>query len=147
MATRPISRGSDVFAILCDAFYSLPMDSLPCYLHHMKMQERSAMDDHTDPDTTRQDGLGSLATGEILTRREAADLMRVSTRQLDRLPIRKSYAAGLRSPRYLKEDLLEFIIAAASGQTTQPSNSRTDNRKLAKCKRAEWLRARLSALK
>jgi hypothetical protein len=79
-------------------------------------------------------------------------LLGISQRQLDRLPIPKSYAAGPRSPRYLREDIIAFLkgamVAPITIQTTISSNPTPIV--LGRCKaRAgdDWLRARLAALK
>lgn len=55
-----------------------------------------------------------------LTREEAATYLRLSRRQLDRLPLPRSYAAGPRSPRYNRADLDVFM---ASGTVTPTSTS------------------------
>lgn len=44
-----------------------------------------------------------------LTREEAASYLRISVRQLDRLPIPRSLAAGSRSPRYERGELDRFM--------------------------------------
>ncbi len=53
---------------------------------------------------------------DIMRRLEAADYLRISTRQLDRLAIPRHYIG--RSPRYLKEDLIEYI---RKSRTTPPT--------------------------
>ena len=51
-----------------------------------------------------------------LTRKEAAELLRISPRHLDRLPLPRSYAAGPRSPRFARDALQTFM----QGATVQP---------------------------
>jgi hypothetical protein len=51
-----------------------------------------------------------------LTRKEAAELLRISPRHLDRLPLPRSYAAGPRSPRFARDALQSFM----QGATVQP---------------------------
>lgn len=56
-----------------------------------------------------------------LTRKEAAELLRISPRHLDRLSLPRSYAAGPRSPRYSRESLAAFMQSA----TVQPERTET----------------------
>lgn len=51
-----------------------------------------------------------------LTRKEAAELLRISPRHLDRLPLSRGYAAGPRSPRFARGALQSFM----QGATVQP---------------------------
>ena len=87
---------------------------------------------------------------EILTKKQAAELLKTSTRQLDRLPIRKSYAIGPRSPRYFRDEIIAFMQLGMR----EPFTARTALGKIPSVSRrgrggsgAEWLRARLAALK
>lgn len=87
-----------------------------------------------------------MQSAEVLSRREAAEFLRVSLRTLDRLKIPRTYIG--RSPRYLRDDLLQFLLdrrteAAADAPAQKPAprlsvrpgkNSR------------DWLRSRLDSL-
>ena len=88
---------------------------------------------------------------DVLTRRQAAMLLGISQRQLDRLHIPKSYAAGPRSPRYLREDIIAFLkgamVAPITVQNTVGSNSTPVVGRRKTSAGGDWLRARLAALK
>lgn len=86
---------------------------------------------------------------DILTKKQAAEMIGISVRQLDRLPIPKSYAAGPRSPRYLRHDIIHFIQSAMVEPV--PGHSKFSNVRpiLSRRKgivRDDWLRSRLAAI-
>jgi len=86
---------------------------------------------------------------EILTRQQAAALLGISTRQLDRLPIPKSYAVGPRSPRYLRNDVIAFVADVASSPPNGDKGVRVSAPQLPVLRRRKeinWLRSRLDAL-
>ncbi len=99
---------------------------------------------------SRDHGGPSDTFSDVLTRQQAAKLLGISLRQLDRLPIPKSYAAGRRSPRYLREDIIAFVKGAVVAPLTIRSNSGFSTPVLSrrKCSAGDnWLRTRLAALK
>lgn len=86
---------------------------------------------------------------DVLTRKEAAALLGISLRQLDRLPIPKSYSVGPRSPRYLRTDVIAFLAqgtACAATTGNRPASSNPLGRHRAHGG-GDWLRTRLAALK
>jgi len=87
---------------------------------------------------------------EIMTKKQAATLLGISVRQIDRLPIPRSYAAGERSPRYLREDIIAFIKGARVDPVTVRTNVGGSKPVLSRRKSGaggDWLRTRLAALK
>ena len=59
-----------------------------------------------------------------LTREETASYLRVSLRQLDRLPLPRSTAVGTRSPRFARTDLEAFLRASVvTPVATVPTSS------------------------
>lgn len=85
-----------------------------------------------------------------MTKKQAAKLLGISLRQLDRLRIPKSYAAGPRSPRYLREDIIAFLKGAMVDSVTIRNNVGDFHPAISRRKGSaggDWLRARLAALK
>lgn len=108
------------------------------------------MDTHIKVDrVSEMDGQSQPATGsgrEVLSRKEAAEFLRVSVRTLDRLAIPRTYVG--RSPKYLRDDLMEFLLARrVEGPIDTPKpkpaprlSARPDN------SARDWLRSRLDSL-
>ena len=86
----------------------------------------------------------------FLNREDSARLLRVSLRQLDRLPIPRSYALGPRSPRYALADLIAFMQLGVRvcERPSAPSASKAIVKSKARASAdADWLKSRLSSLK
>lgn len=86
---------------------------------------------------------------EVLSRVEAADYLRVSVRQLDRLDLPKSYIG--RSPRFFKSDLVAFLEGSKviPSQIASPACNLVARPVLKRRKGSsggDWLRSRLAAL-
>gem|GEM_PF-6422299 len=77
--------------------------------------------------------------------------MGISVRQIDRLPIPRSYAAGERSPRYLREDIIAFIKGTRVDPVTVRTNIGGNPTPVLSRRKSgtggDWLRTRLAALK